>query len=390
MDMFFTTISNSRDASLDLIIEELNNHQHYFRFKRAGRLSLKDENQILDLKKLANASYKYKKAQQLDFLIVITDKQVIHSDTNTVFGLYTNIKLGLGFVHWASNEDKYQLIRNILRISIQREVGQIVECRNNNCFFDSGNQPSFKYICKSCSTLIQDKNGNQYLESIRQCINKVGDLRVKEQLSSSKNLSLLDGIDDNEYVSDFSVVIMMDIVGYSLLTDTEQKKQILTLQEVIKDNEHIRQYFCDMIFLPTGDGCCLSMFGSIARKAVHFVTALQKDTKHRGLRVRFGINLGSVFKYKDINGNLNVAGSGVNLAARTMDKGDSNHIIANRTVYDYFGNLDAQHKKLFISLGKVRIKHNEYIEVFNICNPEEGIGNSEKPEKIKQAENNDQ
>jgi class 3 adenylate cyclase len=62
-----------------------------------------------------------------------------------------------------------------------------------------------------------------------------------------------------------------------------------------------------------------------------------------------GLNTGPVYRRVDINTNLNVAGSGINMAQRVMDCGDSGHILLSKRTADVLSELGGWDEQLPIS-----------------------------------------
>ena len=111
-------------------------------------------------------------------------------------------------------------------------------------------------------------------------------------------------------------VVFMDIVNYSL--------RLVEMQMQLKErfNRHVSETIRDVaendrVMIDTGDGAAICFLG--APEAAMFA-ALQlrncfvsDDREQRpGLQVRLGINLGPVKLVKDINGNINALGDGIN------------------------------------------------------------------------------
>ena len=81
-----------------------------------------------------------------------------------------------------------------------------------------------------------------------------------------------------------------------------------------------------------------------------------------------------MYRVKDINGNDDVSGSGINMAQRVMDCGESGDIIVSSSVAEALRGTIDWHDRLR-PLGMRRIKHGDSIEVYGL------IGrNSEKTE----------
>ena len=369
------------------IVTGLNEYQSCFKFVLIDGMSMISDKDSLGLTEIFRISQKIKKKMDLDFLLTITDKVITLPESKKPCNTYIGITPGLATIHWETKDSKYILIRDILNITIQKALSSYLECNHESCLFSNQSTRSLNTICDACKLII-NKQGTDVinLETLNKCLASVSRNEKKELTKITRSHSFLSGINDEDYVSEISAIIILELIGYSRLTEIEQKKQILKLQDTIKNNELMIEYFAEIIFLPTGSGCVLSMFGKITRQAINLVISLQQDILEQRLLVRFGMNFGSVFQYVDINGNSSVAGSGVNLAAKAMQCGDENHIIANRTVYDYFGNFDRWHRSLFTLLGKVEIGEDGELEIFNIFNEREQIGNANIPQMLTNME----
>ena len=228
------------------------------------------------------------------------------------------------------------------------------------------------------SDLIGENGYKKLYTILRPILITDSDLDIEKLLKSISRFS------SETQVGSLSIVLIMDIVGYSNYTNDEQKKMIITLQKIIKSNPIIKNNIEDIKFLPTGDGCVISLKDTLFGYSIRLCADLQKSMKKKDLEVRYGLNLGHTFTYQDISNNLNIAGAGINIAARAMDIGDANHIIANQTIKGIMSNIDPWHKSVFHDLGEVVVKHGLPLRVFNIYSEEEEFGNPELPLRCKE------
>ena len=75
--------------------------------------------------------------------------------------------------------------------------------------------------------------------------------------------------------------------------------------------------------IPTGEGMALVFF-SEPTAPVECALEVGKALKnHPELELRMGVHSGPVNEIIDVNGRINVAGSGINMAQRVMDSGDA-------------------------------------------------------------------
>jgi class 3 adenylate cyclase len=183
-------------------------------------------------------------------------------------------------------------------------------------------------------------------------------------------------------------VLFMDIVAYSKLPMEEQRSRIKVLQEAVRNTEEFAraQKKDRLLCLPTGDGLALVFFGDLeapARCAVELGRALRD---HPELKLRMGIHSGPIYRVADINANLNVAGSGINMAQRVMDVGDEGHILVSRTVADMLTQVGKWGTSLQ-DLGEAEVKHGVHVHIYNLATQE--AGNPQPPQKMKRSGSSD-
>lgn len=185
-------------------------------------------------------------------------------------------------------------------------------------------------------------------------------------------------------------VVAFDIVAYSRQTADLQKQQILTLNRLTK--EVIREIRGsgaeeEVIYIPTGDGMVL-VFETNPETIVPIVFSLQERVKEYSatkpgagrFSFRTGLHAGPVFKYSDVNENLNFAGNGINLAVRAMALGDDWQILATREGYETLGRISRELATHFVSVGQYVVKHGQPLDIFNVFDPERQCGNPARPE----------
>jgi class 3 adenylate cyclase len=164
-------------------------------------------------------------------------------------------------------------------------------------------------------------------------------------------------------------VVFLDIVEYSRRSVTEQlklKEQFNnTLSEAISGVA-----VDDRIILDTGDGAAVSFLGD--PEDAMFVALSMRDAVASQpaetplLQVRFGINLGPVRLIKDINGQPNIIGDGINVAQRIMTFADSGQILVSRSYYDIIARLSEDYANLFHYEGARTDKHVREHEVYAV------------------------
>jgi ankyrin repeat protein/class 3 adenylate cyclase len=171
----------------------------------------------------------------------------------------------------------------------------------------------------------------------------------------------------------------MDIVGYSKKSTAMQKKVMDDLIAIVKGTQGYQQAQRQgkLIILPTGDGMALVFFNSVHAAFKCAVDVGKKCYKSASIGLRNGLYSGPVVPVKDINGNPNVSGHGINMAQRCMDAGDNDHILISNGVYMNVGEMDIPGLK-FEDWGPVIVKHGSTVHLHTAHGP--GFGRTEFPD----------
>jgi class 3 adenylate cyclase len=156
-------------------------------------------------------------------------------------------------------------------------------------------------------------------------------------------------------------VLFLDITQYSrqsLEVQTHWKRRFNQyLGEAIKECPD-----SERVILDTGDGAAICFLGdpeTAMFSALRLLSAVgqEKGQQANPLRVRAGINLGSVKLVKDINGNLNAVGDGINVGQRVMSFATDNQILVSRSFYEVASSLSESYAGLFKYEGVRTDKH---------------------------------
>ena len=166
-------------------------------------------------------------------------------------------------------------------------------------------------------------------------------------------------------------VLFLDIVEYSQRSVAEQ----IALKE--RFNAVLTEAIAgvptdDRIILDTGDGAAVSFLGDpedtlFAGMSLRDAVANQQaTTTGPRLQIRVGVNLGPVRLVKDINGQPNIIGDGINVAQRVMSFAEPGQILVSRSYYDVMARLSEDYAKLFHYEGAKTDKHVREHEVYAI------------------------
>lgn len=130
----------------------------------------------------------------------------------------------------------------------------------------------------------------------------------------------------------------------------------------------------DRIILDTGDGAAINFLGDV-EDALKAALDLRESMLNEApdidppLLVRMGINLGPVRLVRDINGQPNIVGDGINVAQRVMGFAEAGQILVSRSYYDAVSRLSPQYAGMFHYQGSRTDKHVREHEVYAIGYP---------------------
>ena len=167
-------------------------------------------------------------------------------------------------------------------------------------------------------------------------------------------------------------VLFLDIVEYSARSVAEQIRLKERFNAVLM--EAITGVATDdRIILDTGDGAAVSFLGDpedalFAGMSMRDAVVGEQELSGGGprLQIRIGVNLGPVRLVKDINGQPNIIGDGINVAQRVMSFAEPGQILVSRSYYDVMARLSEDYSKLFHYEGAKTDKHVREHEVYAI------------------------
>lgn len=173
--------------------------------------------------------------------------------------------------------------------------------------------------------------------------------------------------------------IFLDVVGFTRDRSVEAQADIVAkLNSIVSSAVTTLQIPPEKtIFLPTGDGICVTLLDLMEPFDIHILLAkeiLQGVYNHntgekdlqRQFVIRIGINENVDNIVQDVNGRKNVAGLGINMAQRIMNCGDGGQILVGQTVYEVLRSREKYMKSFrqFSAVGKHDIRFNvfQYLE----------------------------
>jgi class 3 adenylate cyclase len=157
-------------------------------------------------------------------------------------------------------------------------------------------------------------------------------------------------------------VLFLDIAEYSKKPVSEQLqlKQAFN-QGLSRALEQVASR--DRIILDTGDGAAVTFMGD--PEDALFASITMRDFA-RAVGVRMGVNLGPVRLVKDLNGQMNIIGDGINVAQRVMSFAGPGQLLVSRSFYEVVSCLSRDYAALFRHEGARTDKHVREHDVYSV------------------------
>jgi class 3 adenylate cyclase len=156
-------------------------------------------------------------------------------------------------------------------------------------------------------------------------------------------------------------VLFLDIVGYSKKSVADQMSVKNRFNDALaKSLKPLAT--ADRVILDTGDGAAVTFLGN-PEDALFSGLILQSTTD---LPVRMGINLGPVRLVRDLNGQTNILGDGINVGQRVMSFADPGQLLVSRSFYEVVSRLSDVYEGMFEHIGERKDKHVRAHEVYGV------------------------
>lgn len=169
--------------------------------------------------------------------------------------------------------------------------------------------------------------------------------------------------------------IFLDVELFTWNRSVEAQTEIIkTMNQIVSNSvKSLSIPLGNVIYLPTGDGICIGLINvnspydaplQIAKKIlIDLNTHNEKMTDlQRKFKVRIGLSANVDNLIIDINKNRNLAGAGINRAARVMSIADGNQILVDQSVYDTLSSRE-KYITAFREL-KATVKHGVQILIY--------------------------
>jgi len=157
-------------------------------------------------------------------------------------------------------------------------------------------------------------------------------------------------------------VLFLDIVEYSKKPVAEQLQLKQAFNAALgRALEEVAPR--DRIILDTGDGAAVTFLGD--PEDALFASISMRDAA-AALGARAGVNLGPVRLVKDLNGQVNIIGDGINVAQRVMSFARPGQLLVSRSFYEVVSCLSRDYASLFRHEGARTDKHVRDHEVYSV------------------------
>ncbi len=164
-------------------------------------------------------------------------------------------------------------------------------------------------------------------------------------------------------------VLFLDIVEYSRKPVAEQIQLKDRVNGLIASAiQEIPP--ADRIILDTGDGVAINFLAD--PEDALFVAMSLRDSfapepdEAPEVPARIGINLGPVRMVKDLNGQPNIIGDGINVSQRVMGFAKAGEILVSRSYYEVVSHISAGYTQLFSYQGSRTDKHVREHEIYKV------------------------
>jgi hypothetical protein len=174
-------------------------------------------------------------------------------------------------------------------------------------------------------------------------------------------------MNDKIYKTSICSILFLDIIDYSKKSDSEKiniKNQLNRLiNKSLKDIEPEEHIIFD-----AGDGAAIAYMGSPKDVILISFSIRNEILKSNILSsipmyVRFGIDLGPVSIERDINGQPNIIGDGIDVAQRMISFASPNQIVLSRSYYEVASRVMQEISQLFDYSG---IRHDKNVREHEI------------------------
>ncbi len=161
----------------------------------------------------------------------------------------------------------------------------------------------------------------------------------------------------------------VDLVSYSQVESWKQKQVVQRFHKIIKDSVAAGARKRP-IMLSIGDGAIVVLpsdwpnIDGIMRRIKAGVDKNNAQGELRKIEFRIAVHFGAVFTFTDLNDGMNVAGEGINVVSRVLDKSSNGKCLLSEQAYRRIVDSNPVNKEKFKSIGVHEFKHGLKLSVY--------------------------
>jgi class 3 adenylate cyclase len=183
-------------------------------------------------------------------------------------------------------------------------------------------------------------------------------LQVILNIGSGRN-----SVADRERTTYLAAILFLDVVGFSKLPNSDQIPLKALFNSVL-----LEAVGCvpreDFLILDTGDGAVVCFHDPPELALLTAVVAREAWHAKAPVGLRIGLHLGPVQEVRDMNGNRNVIGDGINTAQRILSFADSGEITSSGQYRDAVYHVHGQIEQMF---GEATIRADKHKREHHVC-----------------------
>ena len=198
--------------------------------------------------------------------------------------------------------------------------------------------------------------------------------QVEKRSKYKKGIEWLENKDKFEN----KIFVLFDFVAYSQKQSSIQRQLVRDFTDLIQSA--LKECALECIRIPIGDGMILGCPAdtNIVRFLNSFFGKLRRHNQDvsddRVLDIRTALHYGPIYEYMDINGNLNFAGSGINLVARISSQTEENQVLISADCAQYLLESRRIQERFLSAVKEITVKHNVVLPVRNYYDPASRVG----------------
>lgn len=172
--------------------------------------------------------------------------------------------------------------------------------------------------------------------------------------------------------------VLFDFVSYSIQPSAVQKQLVRNFTKLIQPI--IAEYDTKCVKIPIGDGIIIgfitstNLFGFLNSFFSELHTYNSLALQENQLKIRTALHYGPIYEYVDINGNLNFAGSGINMVARIGGQAEQNQVLVSEVCANFLRDSKRIQIQNLSSTYSVTVKHGVTLPVQNYYDRTNGVG----------------